>query len=119
MKVFQSLQENMLILGLERPMLDKKHQIKLKTFVILIFMVKFVFCLTLGFFSEAITFSEYADLVQIILSSFGGSMIYLVFIINMNEVFKLINNFEIMIETRKFYLYLELGTFLYLELRIF
>lgn len=114
MKVFQSLQKNMSALGLEPPELDQKHPIKFKKLIILICWVKFLIFLMIGFINKAITFSEYAELVQIILSSVASFIIYLVFIVKINRILKLINNFEIMIETRKFHLYLELSTFWYL-----
>lgn len=114
MKVFQSLQKNMSALGLEPPKLDQKHPIKLKKMIILICWVKFLIFLMIGFLNKAITFSEYAELVQIILSSVASFIIYLVFIVKINRILKLINNFEIMIETRKFHLYLALSSFWYL-----
>lgn len=102
MEIFQLLRKNMTIIGADPPKSGQKFSFRLRTFVSITFLGKSIVLLVVGLLYEASAFDEYAESIQTIITVVAILFAFYAIIIKIEKISELINNFEIMIEKRKF-----------------
>lgn len=102
MKVFQSLQKFILMIGIQPPEPAQKSLYNLRTMVVFIFLAKYVILTMAALLIDAKSLNEHAESLYAILNGLSALLNLLVVIFKMENFFGLINNFESMIEKREF-----------------
>lgn len=102
MEIFQLLRKNMSVIGADPPKSGQKFSFRLRTFVSITFPGKSIVLFVVGLLYEASAFNEYAECIQTMMSTSNLVFIFYSIIIKIEKITELINNFEIMIEKRKF-----------------
>lgn len=99
MKIFQSIISNLNSEGIAWP---QKHPFNVKNITILVNLSLATILATLFLLLEAETFSDYGDSFYVIASTIVSSVIFAVIVWKTQEIFKLINSFETIIQEREF-----------------
>lgn len=102
MKIFQSLQKFMSVIGVQSPDRTNKLLLNLKSFIAFVFIAKYAILPMVGLWLEVKTFSEYAEAVCVIMTSISALAVLVEILFNSEKIFAHINNFESMIQKRKF-----------------
>lgn len=98
MIVFQSLQKSMLVLGIKRPLPGQKNLFNWLNILPFISLVRYA----IFAFPIAETFNEYAEILHAVLTSCCVATNLLIFILKMQNIFELIDDFQSTIQQRKF-----------------
>lgn len=102
MKIFQTIQKSLKVLGIQRQQSGEFHRFTLKNVFISILCALSI--VSSGAYSlyEAENYSEYLDSIYAVLGLSVCSAFYGMFLWKMANVFRLIANFEQQVQKRKF-----------------
>lgn len=101
MKLFNSIQGPLNILGIRRHQSFQEHPFNLNNATILVILVQFSITSTNFLVIEAKTLAEYVESSYISTTAVMASFIFIVYVYKMENIFELIGNYESVIERRK------------------